>query len=129
MRAAWERTEGSARMSEGSDGGRDSRPGRDVAAVNDQEMSETRRNDAPAGAAGHTPDDADTYGLYQRGLQLLERGSAMKTVCGPHFSTGTNCGLQLGTAMAHFHDQGRDKVTILASSQIAQFSALTTFNS
>ena len=63
-------------MSEGSDGGRDSRPGRDVAAVNDQEMSETRRNDAPAGAAGHAPDDADTYGLYQRGLQLLERGSA-----------------------------------------------------
>jgi len=60
-------------MSEGSDGGRDSRPGRDIAAGNDQEMSENRRNDLPA---EHAPDDADTYGLYQRGLQLLERGSA-----------------------------------------------------
>ena len=77
MRAAWERTEGSARMSEGSDGGRDSRPRRDVAAVNDQELSDSRRNDGPAeAAAGYGPDDADTYGLYQRGLALLERGSA-----------------------------------------------------
>jgi Flp pilus assembly protein TadD len=64
-------------MSEGSDGGRDSRPGRDVAAVNDQELSDSRRNDGPAeAAAGLAPDDGDTYGLYQRGLALLERGSA-----------------------------------------------------
>ena len=38
-------------MSEGSDGGRDSRPGRDIASVNDQGAGDTRRNDLPAEAA------------------------------------------------------------------------------
>ena len=66
-------------MSEGSDGCRDSRPGREVAAVNDQETGDPRRNDRPAEAAdpaGHASDGGDTYVLYRRGLQLLERGSA-----------------------------------------------------
>lgn len=65
-------------MSEGSDGGRDSRPGRDIAGVNDQGAGDTWRNDLPAeaGAAEHGAGDGDTYALYRRGLQLLERGSA-----------------------------------------------------
>jgi tetratricopeptide (TPR) repeat protein len=63
-------------MSEGSDRGRDSRPGRDVAAVNDQGTGDTRNNDLPAESAEHAADDSDTYVLYRRGLQLLERGSA-----------------------------------------------------
>jgi predicted Zn-dependent protease len=66
-------------MSEGSDRGRDSRPGQDVASANDQESGDTRRNSRPAEAAeppGTAADDGDTYVLYQRGLQLLERGSA-----------------------------------------------------
>jgi Flp pilus assembly protein TadD len=67
-------------MSEGSDRGRDSRPGRDVAAANDQGTGDTRKNDRPieaaAGSAEHAPDDGDTYVLYRRGLHLLERGSA-----------------------------------------------------
>jgi tetratricopeptide (TPR) repeat protein len=63
-------------MSEGSDRGRDSRPGRDVAAVNDQGTGDTRENDLPAESAEHAADDSDTYVLYRRGLQLLERGSA-----------------------------------------------------
>ncbi|HUZ25736.1 MAG TPA: tetratricopeptide repeat protein [Streptosporangiaceae bacterium] len=49
-------------MSEGSDGGHDSRRARDIAAAHDPESDE----------AG----DSDTYVLYRRGLQLLERGSA-----------------------------------------------------
>jgi Flp pilus assembly protein TadD len=66
-------------MSEGSDRGRDSRPGQDVASANDQESGETRRNSQPAEAAepaGQAADDGNTYVLYQRGLELLERGSA-----------------------------------------------------
>jgi Flp pilus assembly protein TadD len=43
-------------------------------------MSDSRRNDVSAEPAGHAPDDADTYVLYQRGLQLLERGSAAAAV-------------------------------------------------
>jgi Flp pilus assembly protein TadD len=65
-------------MSEGSDRGRDSRPGQDVAAVSDQGTGDTWRNDLPAEAeaAEHGADDGDTYVLYRRGLQLLARGSA-----------------------------------------------------
>jgi Flp pilus assembly protein TadD len=66
-------------MSEGSDRGRDSRPGQDLASANDQESGETRRNSRPAEAAepaGRAAEDGDTYVLYQRGLELLERGSA-----------------------------------------------------
>jgi Flp pilus assembly protein TadD len=64
-------------MSEGSDGGRDSRPPRDFPVTNDQESGDTRTNGTPAEtAAADTADHVDTYVLYQRGLQLLERGSA-----------------------------------------------------
>jgi tetratricopeptide (TPR) repeat protein len=82
-------------MGEGSDGGRDSRPPREVAAANDPERGDNRRNHRPADtsspgeqAGSATPangpaaqngvvaDEHDTYSLYQRGLQLLERGSA-----------------------------------------------------
>jgi Flp pilus assembly protein TadD len=49
-------------MSEGSAGGQDSRPGQEPSGQND-------RN------AGNTSDQ-DTYDLYQRGLELLGRGSA-----------------------------------------------------
>ena len=67
-------------MSEGSDGGRDSRRGRDIASVNDQGAGDTRRNDLPdeaaADSAEHAAEDGDTFVLYRRGLQLLERGSA-----------------------------------------------------
>ena len=57
-------------MSEGSSGGQDSRPGPEPsaqAAGNDPEAADT----AGADPAGH-----DTYDLYQRGLELLGRGSA-----------------------------------------------------
>jgi Flp pilus assembly protein TadD len=65
-------------MSEGSDRGRDSRPGRDIAAVNDQGTGDTWINDLPddAESAEYEAADGDTYLLYRRGLQLLERGSA-----------------------------------------------------
>jgi predicted Zn-dependent protease len=72
-------------MSEGSDGGRDSRPARDITAAHDPESGDRPRNCRSAevpphgdGAAttGIAADDSDTYGLYRRGLELLERGSA-----------------------------------------------------
>jgi tetratricopeptide (TPR) repeat protein len=72
-------------MSEGSDGGRDSRSARESAAANDPESGENRRNRRsnevpPSGESpgnGETPaGDGDTYQLYQRGRELLERGSA-----------------------------------------------------
>jgi tetratricopeptide (TPR) repeat protein len=72
-------------MSEGSDRGRDSRPAPEVAAENDEQDQENPANrrsagvPAPgeqAGNGSHVADDADAYGLYQRGLQLLKRGSA-----------------------------------------------------
>jgi tetratricopeptide (TPR) repeat protein len=63
-------------MSEGSDGGHDSRPARELPATNDQAVADTRRTSYPAGPAPAGAADGDIYGLYQRGLQLLERGSA-----------------------------------------------------
>jgi tetratricopeptide (TPR) repeat protein len=57
-------------MSEGPAGGQDSRPGPEPSAPavgNDPEGADT----GGAGPAGH-----DTYDLYQRGLELLGRGSA-----------------------------------------------------
>lgn len=72
-------------MGEGSEGGRDSRPAQDFAVANDPESGDNRRSrrshettpgrDEPAGN-GPAAADGDTYSLYQRGLQLLERGSA-----------------------------------------------------
>ncbi|HEU5421559.1 MAG TPA: tetratricopeptide repeat protein [Streptosporangiaceae bacterium] len=72
-------------MSEASDGGRDSRPAQEVAAEQDTQNpanpSNTSSNGQPApgeppAKSGPADDDGDTYGLYQRGLQLLKRGSA-----------------------------------------------------
>jgi tetratricopeptide (TPR) repeat protein len=72
-------------MSEGSDGGRDSRPAQDIAAAHDPESGDRPGNCRSAevppqgdGAAntGIAADDSDIYGLYRRGLELLERGSA-----------------------------------------------------
>jgi Flp pilus assembly protein TadD len=53
-------------MSEGPAGGQDSRPGEEAFAQNGQS-----RNTGDAGAGA-----GDTYDLYQRGLELLGRGSA-----------------------------------------------------
>jgi predicted Zn-dependent protease len=71
-------------MSEGSDGGRDSRPDHDVARADDPAAGSSGRPGRPAEAApaefgpggGDLAGDADTYVLYQRGLQLLQNGSA-----------------------------------------------------
>jgi tetratricopeptide (TPR) repeat protein len=72
-------------MSEGSDGGGDSRREHDVTITNDPQNSDEHRNrrsndmsiqsdPEKDGSGGGTADD--TYGLYQRGMSLLERGSA-----------------------------------------------------
>jgi tetratricopeptide (TPR) repeat protein len=72
-------------MSEGSDGGRDSRPAQEIAAEDDPQNPANPANSDSTGqpAPGEPPansgpagDEQDTYGLYQRGLQLLKRGSA-----------------------------------------------------
>jgi tetratricopeptide (TPR) repeat protein len=72
-------------MSEGSDGGRDSRPRRDVAAAHDLENDDNWRNrrssdlptqDEPAGNGTGAAPELDIYLLYRRGLELLGRGSA-----------------------------------------------------
>jgi Flp pilus assembly protein TadD len=82
-------------MAQGSEGGRDSRPPQEVAAADDPQSGENRIKQssgeasapgeatdgtAPAGVPaaqnGAVTDDHDTYSLYQRGLQLLENGSA-----------------------------------------------------
>ena len=72
-------------MSEGSDGGRDSRPAQEVAAGyqphNPDNPVNSSSNGRPASGepftnSGPAAGDTDTYGLYQRGLELLNRGSA-----------------------------------------------------
>jgi tetratricopeptide (TPR) repeat protein len=76
-------------MGEGSEGGHDSRPAQDFAVANDPESGDNRRiyssqeasapgEPAGSGSAAGSPgaDDVDAYSLYQRGRQLLERGSA-----------------------------------------------------
>ena len=55
-------------MSEGSTGGRDSRPGGKPG------QEDAGRPPAESGAAWSSPDD--TYALYRRGLDLLDKGSA-----------------------------------------------------
>src|SRR5579859_3114164 len=59
VRLAPETTEGSAHMSEGSSGSKDSRPG-----------------EKPGPAEEPRPRQEDIYTLYRRGLELLGRGSA-----------------------------------------------------
>jgi tetratricopeptide (TPR) repeat protein len=58
-------------MSEGSDGGGDSRLAGGKPAADDPALDDNRANGPDEGSA-----DGDTYLLYQRGLRLLERGSA-----------------------------------------------------
>ena len=53
--------------------------------------------------------------------ELLNRGAQMRAHCAAALPAELNCGLWLGTAMAHFHSLGRDKVTILTSPDIAAF--------
>jgi tetratricopeptide (TPR) repeat protein len=82
-------------MAQGSEGGHDSRLPREVAAAHDPQSGDNRINhrSAETSAPGEVTDDSapvggpagensalssdhDTYSLYQRGLQLLENGSA-----------------------------------------------------
>jgi Flp pilus assembly protein TadD len=72
-------------MGEGSEGRHDSRPAQDFAVANDPESGDNRRiyssqeasaPGEPAGSGSAAADDVDAYSLYQRGRQLLERGSA-----------------------------------------------------
>lgn len=71
-------------MSEGSIGGRDSRPEEEPAGMDGTKPIDTSPNrsecgaeqpDVPAEAAAAVHED-DTYALYHRGLELLGRGSA-----------------------------------------------------
>jgi len=53
---------------------------------------------------------------------LLERAAQMRRNCRAGVPGDLNCGLSLGTVMGVLHDQGRDKVTILAPREIEAFS-------
>ncbi|HVC41836.1 MAG TPA: bifunctional transaldolase/phosoglucose isomerase [Candidatus Saccharimonadales bacterium] len=53
---------------------------------------------------------------------LLERAARMRRNCTAGVPGDLNCGLSLGTVMGVLHDQGRDKVTILAPQAIESFS-------
>ena len=53
---------------------------------------------------------------------LLERAAGMRSNCTAGVPGDLNCGLSLGTVMGVLHDQGRDKVTILAPKEIEAFS-------
>jgi transaldolase / glucose-6-phosphate isomerase len=54
--------------------------------------------------------------------RLLERADQMRRNCAAGVPGDLNCGLSLGTVMGVLHDQGRDKVTILAPREIEGFS-------
>jgi predicted Zn-dependent protease len=62
-------------MSEAPSGGRDSRPGGEWLAGGGPERPEGDPDQRQA-QPGAVPDGTDTYALYQRGLDLLGRGSA-----------------------------------------------------
>jgi transaldolase/glucose-6-phosphate isomerase len=53
---------------------------------------------------------------------LLERAASMRRNCAAGVPGDLNCGLSLGAVMGALHDQGRDKVTILAPREIEAFS-------
>jgi len=53
---------------------------------------------------------------------LLERAANMRRACAAGVAGDLNCGLSLGTVMGALHDQGRDKVTILAPKAIEAYS-------
>ena len=54
--------------------------------------------------------------------KLLDRAARMLDQCRPEHYALVNSGLVLGTAMGVLHDEGRDKVTILAPRSIGAFS-------
>jgi transaldolase / glucose-6-phosphate isomerase len=53
---------------------------------------------------------------------LLDRAAAMLDRCRPEVHPSLNSGLLLGCVIGALHDEGRDKVTILAPPRIAAFS-------
>jgi len=53
---------------------------------------------------------------------LLERAATMRRNCAAGVPGDINCGISLGTVMGALHDQGRDKVTILAPKEIEAYS-------
>jgi transaldolase/glucose-6-phosphate isomerase len=53
---------------------------------------------------------------------LLQRAADMRRTCMAGVPGDINCGLSLGTVMGALHDQGRDKVTILAPRAIEGYS-------
>ncbi|MGH7686316.1 MAG: bifunctional transaldolase/phosoglucose isomerase [Candidatus Dormibacteria bacterium] len=54
--------------------------------------------------------------------ELLNRASAMRQLCADGVPPDLNPGVMLGTILGTLHDQGRDKVTILAPDRIAAYS-------
>ena len=54
--------------------------------------------------------------------ELLNRASAMRQLCADGVPPDLNPGVMLGTIFGTLHDQGRDKVTILAPDRIAAYS-------
>jgi transaldolase/glucose-6-phosphate isomerase len=55
--------------------------------------------------------------------KFLDRTSEMVTACGPDVSARNNPGVVLGTILGVAHNNGRDKVTIIASSRIYDLGA------
>ncbi len=53
---------------------------------------------------------------------LLQRAADMRRNCAAGVPGDLNCGLSLGTVMGALHDEGRDKVTILAPEEIGAYS-------
>jgi len=53
---------------------------------------------------------------------LLERAATMRRNCAAGVPGDINCGMSLGTVMGALHDQGRDKVTIVAPREIEAYS-------
>jgi transaldolase/glucose-6-phosphate isomerase len=53
---------------------------------------------------------------------LLKRAAIMRRNCAAGVPGDINCGMSLGTVMGTLHDQGRDKVTILAPREIEAYS-------
>jgi transaldolase / glucose-6-phosphate isomerase len=54
--------------------------------------------------------------------RLLRRGVEAMDNCGPHVTATRNPGAQIGVIMGELAKAGRDKLTILASSQVAPFA-------
>lgn len=67
------------------------------------------------------------FGLIPAGLvgvdlnRLLRRATAAMNSCGAHVNAGQNPGARIGAVMGSLARSGRDKLTIIASPQIASF--------